>query len=386
MILEKKLLSDLVPADYNPRKALKPGDAEYEKLKRSIQQFGFVEPIIWNKRTGLVVGGHQRLSVLKDLGVTEVDCVVVDFDHKKEAALNVALNKISGSWDDEKLQALFSDLELSGFDTSLTGFEPVEIEGLFQGTLKETMRQDSFDSEAAAKEAPFVKPGDLWLLGEHRLFCGQFAGSAAFIMNGLKANLFVSEVPKSADEGFCRELLNAAAAWLDDGASIYVFHNEANSLPLRVAFDAAGFRLSTCCVWKAPKLADGDTPYGQQHVPCLFGWKASGTHKWYADRKQTTVWEIDATAEKAELPIPVVGYPVINSSMRNSIVLDPFGGSGSTLIACEQTGRICYTIELDEKFVDVIVNRYIAQVGSSEGVRVVRDGETLSYEEVQLHG
>jgi len=130
MIIKKKKVEDLVPADYNPRKALKPGDAEYEKLKRSLEQFGYVEPIIWNATTGHVVGGHQRLKVLKDMGVTEVDCVVIEMDREKEKALNIALNKISGDWDKDKLALLIADLQGSDFDVSLTGFDPAEIDDL----------------------------------------------------------------------------------------------------------------------------------------------------------------------------------------------------------------------------------------------------------------
>ena len=137
MLIELKKTADLLPADYNPRKDLKPGDAEYEKLKRSIEQFGYVEPVIWNKTTGTVVGGHQRLKVLNDMGITEVECVVVEMDTEKEKALNIALNKISGDWDKDKLALLITDLQGSDFDVSLTGFDPVEIDDLFKDTLKD---------------------------------------------------------------------------------------------------------------------------------------------------------------------------------------------------------------------------------------------------------
>ena len=145
MIIEKKNTADLLPADYNPRKDLKPGDAEYEKLKRSIEQFGYVEPVIWNQTTGRVVGGHQRLKVLMDMGLTEVDCVVVAMDEEKEKALNIALNKISGDWDKDKLALLIADLQGADFDVSLTGFEPAEIDALFKDTLKDGVKDDDFD-------------------------------------------------------------------------------------------------------------------------------------------------------------------------------------------------------------------------------------------------
>ena len=145
MRIKKKSVKELLPADYNPRKNLKQGDPEYEKLKRSIEQFGYVEPIIWNSATGCVVGGHQRLKVLQDLGMAEVDCVVVELDVEREKALNVALNKISGEWDKDKLALLIADLQGADFDVSLTGLEPAEIDELFKDSTKDNIKEDDFD-------------------------------------------------------------------------------------------------------------------------------------------------------------------------------------------------------------------------------------------------
>ena len=191
MNIEKKNVKDLLPADYNPRKDLKPGDPEYEKLKRSIEQFGYVEPVIWNEKTGRVVGGHQRLKVLTDMGITEVDVVVVDMDTEKEKALNIALNKISGEWDTEKLALVIADLQGTDFDVSLTGFDPEELEDLFRDDVKGGVKEDDFDVEAELKKPTFSKAGDLWMLGEHRLFCGDSAKPETFdlLMNGKKANV-----------------------------------------------------------------------------------------------------------------------------------------------------------------------------------------------------
>ena len=152
MEILKKQLDELIPADYNPRKDLQPGDPEYEKLKRSIQEFGYVEPVIWNKQTGNIVGGHQRWKVLRDLGITELDCVVVDFPTEKEKALNVALNKISGDWDRGKLQALIYDLQAADFDVSLTGFEAAELDDLFKDDIKNGVKDDDFDVDAELKK------------------------------------------------------------------------------------------------------------------------------------------------------------------------------------------------------------------------------------------
>lgn len=172
MLIEKKKTVELLPAEYNPRKDLKPGDEEYEKLKRSIEEFGYVEPVIWNKTTGRVVGGHQRLKVLIDLGITEVDCVVIEMDDAKEKALNIALNKISGDWDKDKLTLLIADLQGEDFDVSLTGFDPAEIDDLFKDSLKDGMHDDDFDVDEELKKPSFTKAGDVWTLGRHRLVCG----------------------------------------------------------------------------------------------------------------------------------------------------------------------------------------------------------------------
>lgn len=406
MIIEKKNVAELLPAEYNPRKDLKPGDAEYEKLKRSIEQFGYVEPVIWNKATGKVVGGHQRLKVLMDMGYTEVDCVVVDLSEEKEKALNIALNKISGEWDKEKLALLITDLQGAEFDVSLTGFETAELDDLFKDSLKDGVKEDDFDVEAELQKPSFSKPGDVWTLGRHKLICGDSTKAETFelLMCGKKANLVITDPPYNVNyegsagkikndnmdnDSFYNFLLDAfkcTESAMADDASIYVFHADTEGLNFRKAFNDAGFNLSGCCIWKKQSLVLGRSPYQWQHEPCLFGWKKKGKHLWYTGRKESTIWEFDKPKKNGDhptmKPIPLLAYPIMNSSMSNSIVLDPFGGSGSTLIACEQTDRICYTVELDEKFCDVIVKRYIEQVGSSAEVSVQRDGLTYSYDEV----
>lgn len=406
MNIEKKNVKDLFPADYNPRKDLKPGDPEYEKLKRSIEQFGYVEPVIWNEKTGRVVGGHQRLKVLTDMGITEVDVVVVDMDTEKEKALNIALNKISGEWDTEKLALVIADLQGTDFDVSLTGFDPEELEDLFRDDVKGGVKEDDFDVEAELKKPTFSKAGDLWMLGEHRLFCGDSTKPETFdlLMNGKKANLVVTDPPYNVDykgsagkikndsmaedqfEQFLLAAYQQMEAAMADDASIYVFHSDSHGLAFRKAFEEAGFYLSGCCIWKKQSLVLGRSPYQWQHEPVLFGWKKKGKHQWYTGRKESTIWEFDKPKKNKDhptmKPIALVSYPIMNSSMTGCLVLDPFGGSGSTLIACEQTGRVCYTVELDEKFCDVIVRRYIEQVGSADGVTVLRDGLTYRFDEV----
>lgn len=408
MRIEKKKVTDLIPADYNPRKDLKPGDKEYEKLKRSIHEFGYVDPLIWNQHTRRLVGGHQRLKVLKDMGIEDVDVVIVDMGEEKEKALNVALNKISGDWDKDKLMLLITDLQGEDFDVSLTGFDPEELDDLFKDDLKDDVKDDNFDVDKELKKPTMTKPGDLWQMGEHRLLCGDSTKEESYelLMAGKQANLVITDPPYNVnyqgsagkikndnmkDDAFYQFLLAAFTNMeknMASDASIYVFHADTEGLNFRKAFSDAGFYLSGTCIWVKQSLVLGRSPYQWRHEPILFGWKKKGKHCWYAGRKESTIWEFDKPKKNKDhptmKPIPLLTYPIMNSSMTNSIVLDPFGGSGSTLIACEQTKRICRTIELDEKFCDVIVKRYIEQVGSTKDVKVVRDGLTYDYDEVKI--
>lgn len=340
--------------------------------------------------------------------MTEVDCVVVELDEEHEKALNVALNKISGEWDNDKLALLIADLQGADFDVSLTGFEPAELDDLFKEDVKDGIKEDDFDVDAELDKPTMTKAGDLWCLGPHRLLCGDSTKPESYelLMAGKKANLVVTDPPYNVNyegsagkiqndnmdnDSFYQFLLDAFTnmeAVMADDASIYVFHADTEGLNFRKAFSDAGFYLSGCCIWKKPSLVLGRSPYQWQHEPCLFGWKKNGKHQWYSGRKETTIWEFEKPKKNADhptmKPVALIAYPIMNSSLTNCIVLDPFGGSGSTLIACEQTGRICHTVELDEKYADVIVKRYIEQVGTSDGVSVIRDGLTYQYDEVAI--
>ena len=407
MRIQKMNLSDLNPAAYNPRKALKQGDPEYEKLKRSLEQFGYVELIVVNVANGnTVISGHQRLNVLKDMGVAEEDCILVELDAGKEKALNIAMNKINGEWDKDKLALLITELQGEDFDVSLTGFDPAEIDDLFKDSLADGVHDDDFDLEAELEKPAITKSGDLWKLGRHRLVCGDSTKAETFelLMAGAKANLVVTDPPYNVNyegtagkikndnmgnDAFAQFLLDAftnTAFHMADDASIYVFHADTEGLNFRKAFSDAGFYLSGTCIWKKQSLVLGRSPYQWQHEPVLFGWKKKGKHLWYTGRKESTIWEFDKPKKNGEhptmKPVALIAYPIMNSSMSNTLVLDPFGGSGSTLVACEQTERSCATIELDEKYCDVIVKRYIELTGSSADVIVQRDGLDYTYEEV----
>ena len=399
-------VGELKPAAYNPRKKLKVGDKEYEKIKNSIQEFGYVEPIIVNYDM-TVIGGHQRLTVLKDLGYTEVQCVVVRIeDENKVKALNVALNKITGAWDEQLLADLLVDLKTQDFNTDFTGFEAPEIEQLFSKVHNKEIKEDDFDVDEELKKPTMSKLGDVWFLGRHRFICGDSTKPETYdaLMEGQLANLVLTDPPYNvdveetagkikndnmADEDFYKFLFAAFVCMeqnMAQDASIYVFHADTQGLNFRKAFHDAGFYLSGCCIWKKNALVLGRSPYQWRHEPCLFGWKLGGKHQWYSDRKQTTVWEYDRPKSSKDhptmKPVALMAYPIQNSCMSNCIVLDPFLGSGSTLIACEETNRICYGIELDEKFADVIVKRYIETKGNADGVFLFRDGQKIPYAEV----
>lgn len=196
MLFQKYKISDLIPAAYNPRKKLKPGDKEYEKIKNSITEFGYVEPIIINSDM-TIIGGHQRATVLADLGYTEVECIVVDIEKTKEKALNVALNKITGEWNKELLADLIKDLEDSDFDVGITGFEPPEIEQLFNSVHDKKITEDDFDVEAELAKPTVAKTGDVWMLGKHRVICSDSILPETYerLMDGRKANLVLTDPP-----------------------------------------------------------------------------------------------------------------------------------------------------------------------------------------------
>ena len=404
MEIKELPLKELKPAAYNPRKKLKKGDKEYEKIKQSLLKFGYVDPIIVNEDL-TVIGGHQRLTVLKDLDYETAKCVIVKLSKEDEKALNIALNKITGQWDNALLADLLLDLQESDFNLDLTGFEPPEIDNILSNVHDKELSEDEFDVEEELKKPTVSRRGDIWQLGKHRVICGDSTKSETYdqLLGDRKANLVVTDPPYNVDveetagkilndnmsDGdfyqFLLSMFTQVENHMEDDASIYVFHADTEGLNFRKAFKDAGFYLSGCCIWKKNSLVLGRSPYQWQHEPCLYGWKKRGKHQWFSDRKQTTIWEYDRPKSSKDhptmKPIQLMAYPIQNSSMRGTVVLDPFLGSGSTLIAADQTGRICYGIELDEKFVDVIVKRYIEVTGDTE-VTVQRNHEVLTYNQV----
>ncbi|MFU0545588.1 site-specific DNA-methyltransferase [Gardnerella swidsinskii] len=396
-------VSELIPYVRNARTH---SEAQVAQIAASIREFGFLSPILVAE-DNTILAGHGRLAAALKLGLKKVPCVKENhLTETQKRAYIIADNKLSlnAGWDNELLAVELSELEGADFNLDLLGFDEAELSSIFDAD--KDVIDDDFDVEKELEEPCFSKTGDMWTLGRHRIICGDATKLETYktLLEDTKVNLVVTDPPYNVNyEGAAGKIkndnmendkfyqflfnsfVNMEQAMADD-ASIYVFHADTEGLNFRKAFQDAGFYLSGCCIWKKPSLVLGRSPYQWQHEPCLYGWKKKGKHKWYAGRKETSVWEFEKSKKNADhptmKPIALLAYPIKNSSMTNSLVLDPFAGSGSTLIACEQTGRVCYAIELDEKYCDVIVKRYIEQVGNDKSVKVLRGGKEYSFTEV----
>jgi DNA modification methylase len=451
MNIQKIPADRLNPAAYNPRKDLQPNDAEYKKLKRSLTEFGIVEPIVWNERTGNIVGGHQRFKVLRDLGVTEVDCVVVDLDENREKALNIALNKIQGEWDEGKLAELFAGFDLADFDTTLTGFDTDEIETLLDGFYNKECIEDDFDEEAAKqavadKGGAETKPGDLWLLGEHRLLCGDSTNPADFAKlmgaaEGGKAALCVTSPPygvgkeyeskglepwfetmRPAIKNICK---HAAVVCYNIGdlfstGSQFIEPTFAYSVQM---FADNGFRPIWVRIWDKKRQAlSNNAPYhlatnkpigdaewlgafasegeNQTDIPVVLddhGYiVAAAGHNYRfvkrlsrAERKEwgySSMWRfasvqgaaktkdrLDERNHKARFPITLPWRCIKMHSDKGDIILEPFSGTFSTGMACQQLGRRCFAMELSPEYCDIAVERFRKEYPDLPIERVVSD-------------
>jgi len=357
MEIRKIPIDKINPAPYNPRKDLKPGDPEYEKLKRSMQEFGYVEPIVWNKRTGNIVGGHQRYKVLLDMGMSEVDCVVVDLDETKEKALNLALNKIQGDWDYLKLKDILQELDTRAFDLELTGFDMEEIEDLVaQINVPEEITEDDVPEPP---EEPVTKPGDLWLLGRHRLLCGDatVAADVERLMDGKKADMVFTDPPYGLGGYAGRSgKFNAIKGDDEDVVKFYQCIPKTKERYIwgnwQVLKTVIQEQPRDVIVWVKNNFGMGKGYRGQYEICFYFG---------NFDGSDSDVWQIDKDVNykhPTQKPVALAARAIKNSSKLEDIVLDLFGGSGSTLIACEQLNRTCYMMEIDPVYCDVIVKRW----------------------------
>ena len=378
------------------------------KLRSSLREFGFVNPIIIDREFN-VIAGHGRLMAAKEEGIEEVPCVFVDYltDAQKKAYI-LADNRMAmdAGWDEELLKIEMEELQNLGYDLEFTGFDEKELADLF-GVDDKEVKEDEFDLTAALEKASFVERGDVWFVGKHKLMCGDATSSedVAKLMEDKKANLILTDPPynvafkssdgltiqnDSMDNNDFYEFLYLSfknmADHLENGGAAYVFHADTEGLNFRKAFIDAGFHLAGCCIWVKDSLVLGRSDYQWQHEPVLYGFLQNGKHPWYSDRKQTTIWNFDKPKKNSNhptsKPLDLLAYPINNSTQANAIVIDTFGGSGSTLMACEQMNRICYTMELDEKYASVILRRYVEDTNDSENVYVIRNGEKILYKDL----
>ena len=399
-------INKLVPYANNARTHNKE---QILKLRSSLREFGFVNPVIIDREYN-VLAGHGRIMAAKEEGIAEVPCVYAD--HLTEAqkkAYILADNRMAldAGWDEELLSVEMQELQELGFDLSMTGFDEKELTDLLGVDADGEAKEDDFDLSTALEKAAFVRRGDVWTVGRHKLMCGDAtsAKDVSALMGDTKANLILTDPPygvsfKSSsgltiqndsmkNEEFYTFLLSSfqrMAEHLEKGGSAYVFHADTEGLNFRKAFIDAGFHLAGCCIWVKDSLVLGRSDYQWQHEPVLYGFMQNGKHHWYSDRKQTTIWHFDKPKRNANhptsKPLDLLGYPIGNSTQENGVVIDTFGGSGSTLMACEQMNRICYTMELDEKYASVILRRYVEDTGNADGVYVIRDGKQIAYSEL----
>jgi len=411
MEIKRISIKDLKPSEYNPRKDLKPSDAEYKKIKKSIKEFGYIDPLVVNSDM-TVIGGHQRLKVLEELGYKEIDCVIVDLKKSKEKALNIALNKIQGDWDYLKLKDLLLEIDTGEFDIDITGFDEEEIAELLGQDIE--IEEDGFDAQCEYEKIvePKTKNGDLWVLGNHRLFCGDatIIVNVEKLMNEEKANLIFTDPPynvgydydwraplhkgkkvahrffsdKKSDQEYCSFICevfkNAYLASTND-ANFYCWFATKHHSIVESGIKEAGWHISQVLIWlkNYPVLSSGQD-FHRTFEPCLHGWKKNEKHFfnrignyrdvvnwdefellldiWYEKRDSITGYE-----HPTQKPIRLAERALRKSSRIGDVVLDFFGGSGSTLIACEQLNRKCYMMEIDPIYSDVIVKRWERYTG-----------------------
>ena len=371
-LLTKKI-SDISGAKYNPRKI---SDEAMGRLTKSLAEFGNIQPITWNARTGNVVGGHQRLKVYKAMGKTEVDVWAVDLDEQKEKAANIALNKLSGEFDMPMLKDILEEIDTGDLDMEITGFGMDEIALMMEDAHPEV-------TEDEVPEVPVdavTKLGDLWLLGEHRLLCGDSTSEAdvSRLMNGEKADMVFTDPPYGVDyEGVTNDDLKGEKLRkfiyscfvnvnlnLRDGANYYIWHSDIHAYEFIGAVRDVGWRQAKppTIQWVKDSLVLSQGDYHSRNEPCLYGWKEGKNRQRVEDRTQDTIWEYPkpkkSDGHPTMKPIKLCERAIKNSSKLGWLIIDTFLGSGSTLIAAEQLGRKCYGMEISPNYCDVIVKRW----------------------------
>jgi len=383
---------------------------QINKLRSSIREFGFINPVIIDKDYG-VIAGHGRIMAAKEEGIKEVPCVFADhLNEAQKKAYILADNRMAldAGWDEELLRVEIESLEDYGFNVELTGFSTEELSSLFD--LGVEAEEDDFDVEEELKKPIFSKEGDIWTLGRHKVICGDSTLWDTFekLLGETKVNLVCTDAPyfvdlknksgtikndnlndKEAYEFLMKVFTNFKDAMAKD-ASIYEFYATMKARVFYDAFEDAGFKVGAGLIWKKPRAPFMRTDWKFNMEPIIFGWRKDGKHNWYGDQKQTAVFEFDGIKDSekegcghpSSKPVPLIAYLIKQSTQTNGLVLDGFLGSASTLIACEELNRICYGIEIEPKFVDVAVKRYLNLVGSDDEIKLLREGKEYKYSEV----
>ena len=401
-------VSELIPYVRNARTH---SEAQVAQIAASIREFGFLSPILVAE-DNTILAGHGRLAAALKLGLKKVPCVKENhLSETQKRAYIIADNKLSlnAGWDSELLAVELSELEGADFNLDLLGFDETELSSIFDAD--KDVSDDDFDVEKELKEPCFSKTGDIWTLGKHRIICGDSTDSSTFekLLGETKVNLVCTDAPyfvnlenasgkiknddlsdKEGYEFLMKVFTNFKNSMAAD-ASIYEFYATMKARVFYDAFEDAGFKVAAGLIWKKPRAPLMRTDWKFNMEPIIYGWRKDGKHKWYGDQKQTAVFEFDGIKNSKEegcghpssKPVPLIAYLIKQSTQTNSVVLDGFLGSASTLIACEQIGRVCFGVELEPKFIDVAVKRYMKfHDDKTEDVVLIRDGKQYSYEQV----
>ena len=393
-------IDELVPYANN---AKIHGPEQIEQLRRSLREFGFVSPVLIDENKNLIAG-HGRVEAARAEGMTEVPYVTVsDLTEAQRRAYIIADNRLTeaGVWDAGRLKLEMQELQALEFDTDLTGFAMADIISLAGDEPESEPEAHEDDYDGSVPDATTVREGDIFQLGRHRLMCGNATSlsDVQVLTGGAQVDLLLTDPPYNvalgmnetpeeaarrnrrtdgkilvndsmSDEQFLQFLCDAfstAVIELKPGGTFYVWHSDSAGYWFRAAMDSVGLKVRQCLIWEKNSLIMGRQDYQWQHEPCLYGWKDGAAHAWYSDRKQSTILRFDKPTRSKEhptmKPVALIAYQISNSTKPGTSVLDPFGGSGTTLIACEQLGRTCYMMEIDPKYVQVIINRWEAMTG-----------------------
>ncbi|WP_422118584.1 site-specific DNA-methyltransferase [Gardnerella sp. DNF00476] len=400
-------VSELIPYVRNARTH---SEAQVSQIAASIREFGFLSPILVAE-DNTILAGHGRLAAALKLGLKKVPCVKENhLTETQKRAYIIADNKLSlnAGWDSELLAVELSELEGADFNLDLLGFDEAELSSIFDAD--KDVSDDDFDVEKELEEPCFSKTGDIWTLGKHRIICGDSTDSSTFekLLGETKVNLVCTDAPyfvnlenasgkiknddlsdKEGYEFLMKVFTNFKNSMAAD-ASIYEFYATMKARVFYDAFEDAGFKVAAGLIWKKPRAPLMRTDWKFNMEPIIYGWRKDGKHKWYGDQKQTAVFEFDGIKNSKEegcghpssKPVPLIAYLIKQSTQTNSLVLDGFLGSASTLIACEQIGRVCFGVELEPKFIDVAVKRYMKfHDDKTKDVLLIRDGKQYSYEQ-----